>query len=133
MALTFLPEKPTPKQSNKNSNWPDRLKGIASKVGTKATRLADDASEKMEQSPKGRAIKAAHNKAAAAVSEVFDGVSAATDKVLININGTEAQTHIVKLVEQQRRYNDILATRLAEALNRIDQLELQVKKLSNER
>lgn len=111
----------------------DRTKSFVSETATQAGRLTNAASEKLDQSDKGRAIKAAGNKVKVGATEVCNEVTAATEKVLKNINGTEAQIHIVELVEQQRRYNDILATRLAEALRRIDQLELQVKKLANER
>lgn len=40
---------------------------------------------------------------------------------------------IESLLNQQRRYNDVLATRLAEALARIDKLEDIVKGLPRER
>ncbi|MBK7424332.1 MAG: hypothetical protein IPJ48_15315 [Propionivibrio sp.] len=41
--------------------------------------------------------------------------------------GAEVLRQVVALIEQQRRYNDILATRLAEALARIASLEEQLK------
>jgi len=87
----------------------------------------------LEQSDTGKKAKALGAQATDLAGKTIDGVSTAVNKIGANLSGEEAQARIAALVEQQRRYNDILATRLAEALDRIENLEAQVARLSRGR
>ena len=87
----------------------------------------------LRKHPSGQSVIDFTNKTTETVSEAYKGVTDATGKIIDNISGAEAQQQIAALLEKQRRYNDILATRLAEALDRIEKLEQQVAKLSHER
>lgn len=110
-----------------------KVKGLVGTVSDAVNTAAKSVSDRLDQSETGRAIKDVSTKAAGLASEAGAGVSIAAEKAINNINGTEALRQIEELVAQQRRYNDVLATRLAEALTRIDHLEQQVKQLTNER
>lgn len=70
------------------------------------------------------------SQAADVAGKVYEEATATGKKLGDNLSGAEAQARIAALVEQQRRYNDILATRLAEALDRIEKLETHVARLS---
>lgn len=111
----------------------DKAKLLVSSVTDVVTTATKTASDRLERTETGRTIKKAGVKTVDFAGEVTTGVSSAAEKAVNNINGTEALRRIEELVAQQRRYNDVLATRLAEALTRIDHLEQQVKQLSNER
>lgn len=73
------------------------------------------------------------SQAADVAGKVYEEATATGKKLGDNLSGAEAQARIAALVEQQRRYNDILATRLAEALDRIEKLETHVARLSRGR
>lgn len=87
----------------------------------------------LEASEGGRNLLAGTRRVKDAAGELYDGATKAGNKLVDNISGAEAQALVGELLAQQRRYNDILATRLAEALDRIEHLEQQVKSLSDAR
>ena len=71
-------------------------------------------------------VKGVGDKAVKAGGKALRQAANTGQKISDNLSGAEVQARIVALVEQQRRYNDILATRLAEALDRIEKLEKQI-------
>jgi hypothetical protein len=83
--------------------------------------------KKAYEGTKAKAIEAGKVITGAAV-ETGQATSSAAGKLWANLSGEEVYKRITEMVEQQRFYNDILATRLAEALNRIEKLEQKNKK-----
>lgn len=109
------------------------LKNLGTAIADVGTSAVVSASTKLDETEAGRKAKEIGNKAADIGGKIVDEAKVTAIKIGSNLSGEEAQVRIEALVEQQRRYNDILATRLAEALDRIEKLELQVEKLSRER
>lgn len=109
------------------------FKRFTDAAGELTSEVSNSAKRTMEQSETGKKILKAGNKATAVAKDVYKGAAETGDKVLRNISGAEVHAQVIALAEQQRRYNDILATRLAEALGRIENLEAQVKALSDGR
>ena len=104
----------------------DGFKSASSAVGSMSNDLKRRATQTLEQTDNGKQFLLAGEKVATVAGDIYDGAALSGNKMLANLSGAEAHASIVKLVEQQSRYNDILATRLAEALDRIQQLEKQV-------
>lgn len=75
----------------------------------------------------GWAIIGAGGKLVGLGGDVAQGVGNAATGLFANLSGEEALEKIATLIEQQRRYNDVLATRLAEALGRIEELEKKIE------
>jgi hypothetical protein len=75
----------------------------------------------------GKAIETGKFITGAAV-EAGQAITDAAGKLGANLSGEEVHKLITEMMEKQSRYNDILATRLAEALNRIEKLERQAEK-----
>ena len=115
------------------SGFLSSLKNLGTAFVDVGTSAVESASAKLDEYEAGRKAKEIGNKAADLAGEIAESVTDTTKKIGSNLSGEEAQVRIEALVEQQRRYNDILATRLAEALDRIDKLEKQVENLSRER
>lgn len=131
----MLPD--TKKTATTNSEtslgFANSLKNLGSALSDVASSAIKSGSEILDQSETGRKAKEYGSKAADLASKVVDEAAITGKKISANLSGEEAQLRIEALVDQQRRYNDILATRLAEALDRIEALERQVKELSCER
>lgn len=87
----------------------------------------------MNGSVAGRRLVENTKSAADAVEGAFVAVKDAGSRLVDNISGAEVIVKIEELAAGQRRYNNILATRLADALDRIDQLEAEVRRLSDGR
>lgn len=87
----------------------------------------------LSKSEGGRTVLDAAQKTKDVAGRAYDGAVEAGGKLIDNISGAEATARIEELLAGQRRYNDILATRLAEALDRIEALEAEVKRLSDGR
>ena len=71
-------------------------------------------------------------KADAAIVQIGEGleeVKNRLDKIADNVSGAAALAEANGLIERQKNYNNILATRLAEALNRIQELEMRVSRI----
>lgn len=111
----------------------DRFKKMGNALGELGASVAEGASEMMTSTKAGQKAAEIGGKVLDGAKEIGKGLSDATDKIGANLSGEEAQTKMQELVMQQTRYNDILATRLAEALDRIDKLEQQVERLSRGR
>jgi len=95
--------------------------------------FTEEYSKELVKRPGGQSVIDFANKTTETVSDAYRGITEASSKIIDNVSGTESQVRIAALVEQQRRYNDILATRLAEALDRIEKLENEVGSLFRER
>ena len=65
-------------------------------------------------------------------SEIVGGTTEKIVEVMDHVTGESALAEARNLLEKQRRYNDILATRLAEALDRIAALENRLDHLERE-
>lgn len=89
--------------------------------------------QELNKTEAGRTTKEMAGKLAKTAKDTVQGVSDSTTKIIDNISGAEANAKIQQLLETQQRFNDILATRLAEALDRIEHLEREVERLSNGR
>ena len=111
------------------SSW----KNFGTAIVDVSTSAVESASAKLDEYEAGRKAKDIGNKAADMGGKLLDEASITAKKIGANLSGEEAQIKIQALVEQQRRYNDILATRLAEALGRIEILEAKMENLSRER
>lgn len=122
----------TPK-SETESGFLSSLKNLGTAIKDVGKSAADSTSALLDEYEAGRKAKEYGGKAADLAGEIAESVTDTTKKISSNLSGEEAQIRIEALVEQQRRYNDILATRLAEALDRIENLEKQVENLSRER
>jgi hypothetical protein len=109
------------------------IKNLGTAIVDVGTSAVESASAKLDQSDAGRKAKEIGNKAADMGGKLLDEASVTAKKIGSNLSGEESQIRIEALIEQQRRYNDIIATRLAEALDRIEKLEGQVEKLTRER
>lgn len=119
--------------SKQPSSLTDSFKRFTNAAGDLTSELSNSVKQTIEQSETGKKMLDAGSKATAVAKDVYDGAAKTGDKVLRNISGAEVHAQVIALAEQQRRYNDILATRLAEALGRIENLEAQVKALSDGR
>lgn len=75
----------------------------------------------------GWAIIGAGGKLVGVGGDMAQGFGNAATGLFANLSGEEALAKIATLIEQQRRYNDVLATRLAEALGRIEELEKKIE------
>lgn len=115
------------------SSFLSSLKTLGTAITNVGTSAVETASAKLDQSEAGRKAKEYGNKAVEISGKAFDEASVTAKKIGANLSGEDVQRRVEELLEQQRRYNDILATRLAEALDRIEKLEQQVAKLSHER
>ena len=115
------------------SGFLSSLKNLGTAFVDVGTKSVESASAKLDEYEAGRKAKEIGNKAADIGGKFVDEAAVAAKKIGSNLSGEEAQLRIEALVEQQRRYNDILATRLAEALDRIKKLEVKVESLSRER
>lgn len=111
-------------------NWWSKTKIIA-QVGIDT--FAEEYQKGLATSEGGRKLLDATQKTKEAVAGVYDGAVEAGSKLVDNLSGAEVAAKIEQLLAGQRRYNDILATRLAEALDRIEVLEEEVKRLSDGR
>jgi hypothetical protein len=111
----------------------DRFKEVGSALGELSTSVAEGTSKLIEGTKAGQKAAEIGGKVFDGAKEIGKGLSDATGKIGANLSGEEAHTKMQELVMQQTRYNDILATRLAEALDRIDKLEQQVERLSRGR
>ncbi len=89
--------------------------------------------KELSKTEAGQKVLDGSRKVTHAIGDAYDGASNAGSKLVDNLSGAEAMMQIESLLNQQRRYNDVLATRLAEALARIDKLEDIVKGLPRER
>jgi hypothetical protein len=105
----------------------DLLKSASDSVGE----AVKDAKEKYELSP----LKTKMDHAAEHTQKVLDKtgipefagrVSQAAGEQLDTISGTKILALVEERLQLQDRYNDILAAKLQEALDRIDQLEKQL-------
>jgi hypothetical protein len=96
----------------------DKKKGFFS-------RWKNEYRKELEKSNGGKATIVIANKLENALGDVYEGATEAIDK----FSGNEALAKTIKLVEQQRHYNDVLATRLAEALDEIKTLKARVVRL----
>ncbi|MBI3595659.1 MAG: hypothetical protein HY203_00730 [Nitrospirae bacterium] len=67
------------------------------------------------------------------ISEKISNISATASDQLDTISGAKILQLVEQRLELQARYNDILATKLEEALNKIRELEIQVEKLTETR
>ena len=109
------------------------LNSAASNVGDVYTNLTSDKNrEKVTEGVKD-GVKLALGVGAIAgktATEVGKATKEKLGELTDNIAGTAAQERIEALVLEQRRYNDILATQLSLALDRIAKLEKIVAKLS---
>ncbi len=117
------------KASGSKKPTPDvkaRILKLGSAIRDAGTALGQGVTEKLESTERGQQALRVGLKAADVVKAGAHAVAEVTGKVTDNLSGAEAHARIVEFVDQQRRYNDILATRLAEALSRIEQLESQI-------
>jgi hypothetical protein len=115
-------------------------KKTAKDLFQKATDTAIEASEKIKEEYEKSDIKVKVDSHSAQFNQVLEqsGVKSKVEQ-LANATGDSLDTisgvKILKLVEErlalQAKYNDILATKLDEALNRIRQLEEQTSKPKN--
>ncbi len=121
----------TPTPTPTSSQLADSFKRFTSAASELTSELSSKVTQKLEQSDTGKKMLDAGTKATAVAKDVYENSADTANKMLKNISGAEVQAQVVALAEQQRRYNDILATRLAEALARIETLEAQVKVLSD--
>lgn len=120
--------KPEPQTGFLNS-----LKDLGTVLGNLSASAVESTSALLDQTETGRKAKELGGKAADIGTKVVSEASDTAKKIGANLSGEDVQRRVEELLEQQRRYNDILATRLAEALDRIEKLEQQVAKLSHER
>lgn len=63
------------------------------------------------------------------IGETLDDIQKKLGDVSDNVSGAKVLEQANALIEQQRKYNDMLATRLAEALDEIKNLNARVGKL----
>ncbi len=125
-----------PKKTSNIAESRDLKGGLGRLTGALAeatTSLINRGSNLLDQSDAGKKVKEMGSQAADVAGKVYEEATATGKKLGDNLSGAEAQARIAALVEQQRRYNDILATRLAEALDRIEKLETHVARLSRGR
>lgn len=111
----------------------DSLKKVGSAIGDLGTSVADGTSGLIGGTKAGQTAAKIGVKAFDGVKVAAKEISDAGGKIGSKLSGEETHTRIQELVTQQTRYNDILATRLAESLDRIEKLEQQVEKLSRGR
>ena len=97
----------------------DFVKDVASQLGKHGNTILED-------NPK---VKGAVD----ATGNVVKEVKKQTREVVEHLTGEAALAQAEKLLEQQRCYNDILATRLAEALERIAMLESRLNEMDNKK
>lgn len=125
-----------PKKPSIVAESPDLKGGLGRFTGAlaeAASSLINKGSNLLDQSDVGKKVKEVGGQAADLAGKLYEEATETSKKLGDNLSGAEAQARIAALVEQQRRYNDILATRLAEALDRIEKLEAQVARLSRGR
>lgn len=67
------------------------------------------------------------------IGSTLDDIKLRLDILSQNITGEAALTEANALADKQRRYNDVLATRLAEALDRIELLEKRVAQMESKK
>jgi hypothetical protein len=132
MAVTPKPQKSssrkprTAKRPAATKPTPDmktRILTLGGAIKDAGTAIGQSVTKKLESTERGQQALWVGSKAADALKSGAQVVAEVTGKVTDNISGADAHARIVEFVDQQRRYNDILATRLAEALSRIEQLE----------
>lgn len=114
-------------------NFKKLFDSTVSGFGDAYTNLTSDENRKKVTEGAKDSVKLALGVGAIAGKTATEVGKAATDKIVElsdNIAGTAAQARIEALVLEQRRYNDILATQLSLALDRIEKLERIVAKLS---
>lgn len=63
------------------------------------------------------------------IGETLDDIQKKLGDVSDNVSGAKVLEQANALIEQQRKYNDVLATRLAEALDEIKNLNARVGRL----
>ena len=119
-------DKLAPALSERVKGYKSAASGLGSAVSTKLTNV-------LEQSDVGKKAVKAGKKGAGLALDTIKVAQEAGGKVVGTLSGEEIHTRIKEAVDQQRRYNDILATRLAEALDRIEKLEQHVEALSRVR
>jgi hypothetical protein len=128
--ITTLDPQPIP---TKKTGIFDGVKNVGSALGDLGTLMADGASELIGSTKAGQKAAEIGGQVADGAKKLGKGIADAGEKIGSNLSGAEAHTKIQELVAQQTRYNDILATRLAEALDRIEVLEKEMKALSRGR
>lgn len=101
-------------------------------VTTTVSSGVSDAYDALGKTEIGRTAKNAVSQTADAVREVGSTAASTAEDIRNTVNGAGTLNAVKELLENQRRYNDILATRLAEALCRIEQLEKKVGHASND-
>jgi hypothetical protein len=128
--ITTLDPQPTPAGK---TGVIDSLKKVTSAIGDLGTSVTEGASELIGSTKVGQKAAVFGGQIADGAKTFGKGIVEAGEKIGSNLTGAETHTKIQELAAQQTRYNDILATRLAEALGRIEVLEQEMKALSRGR
>ena len=89
--------------------------------------FAKNQKKALEGRAPGEVTREAFGDFVAGIEKIADKANGAIE----TISGTEALAQTYKFVEQQRIYNDVLATRLAEALDEIKSLNARVSDLES--
>lgn len=114
---------PEPSGSDVNSEVKITISTVGQAIRGVGSAISQSVAKKLEGSDAGQKALWVGAKTADALKSGAQAVADATGRVTDNLSGAEVHDRILEFVDQQRRYNDILATRLAEALTRIEQLE----------
>lgn len=124
---------PKEQTTSKSSVLFGGLERIAGAITDATTSLVNKGGHLLDHTQAGKIAKGVGVQAVDLAGKVYEEAAATGKKIGDNLSGAEVQARITALVEQQRRYNDILATRLAEALDRIEKLEKQLARRTRER
>ena len=114
-----------------SNDWAIRAGKKVKETKNRASQLADDVRQKYEDS----GLKAAVDKTSTEVQTIFDEagvadkakmVASTVDEHLDTLSGQRLLQLVEERLSLQAHYNDILATRLDEALSRIQILEAKL-------
>lgn len=113
-------------------DWKKKSQAFIEKASVGLTKAGEVVKSKMDES----GVSDAVSKAALSVGEALDksGISETASKVssvvgdeFDSVSGKKIFNLLQKNIEIQKEYNDVLASKLEEALNRIKQLEDKIK------
>lgn len=73
------------------------------------------------------------DKAVLKIGETLEDIQQRLGDIGDNVTGAKALEQANALIDQQKKYNDVLATRLSEALDEIKSLKIRVASLEEQR
>ena len=107
----------------KNTQW---LKSAITTTGDKAEEIARWWAIFRAKNPNA-------DKAVLKVGETLEDIQRRLGDISDNVSGAKSLEQASALIEQQKKYNDVLATRVAEALDEIKALKARVASLEDRR